>query len=237
VPACSGEDASKFVAEYEGTGTIEPSCLSTVPRTTGRITVDSGPVPRVAAPPSPPMPTSGRSPHRPLPPSSLPFRKCEIARVRTKKPEPPKCVRRRSGPGFQLPAQSPSKGRGGDKTDSEIPGRGQPLPIGKFSAGLALGDSLQAGAAACGIAARAAAARCGVERRNCCRFPVGCPARGASGHARDIPESNTAPSSRADIASFCLAVRWAGRNGTKNAGKHVKRKTPRETGGIVRRGV
>ena len=67
MPACPGEYASKFAAEYEGTGTIEPSCLSTVPRTTGRITVDSGPVPRVAAPPSPPMPTSGRSPHRPLP--------------------------------------------------------------------------------------------------------------------------------------------------------------------------
>jgi hypothetical protein len=98
------------------------------------------------------------------------------------------------------------RGRGGDETGSEILGRGQPLPIGDFSADAAPDDSLRARAAACGIAARAAEAHYEAERRNCCRFPVACPARAASGLAQDIPESNTAPSSRADIASSSLTV-------------------------------
>src|ERR1700728_3518038 len=66
-----GEDRSNPPAKYEGTERIEPPSLSTVPRSAGILITDSGIKPRVAAPPSPPMPTSGRSPRRPLPPSYL----------------------------------------------------------------------------------------------------------------------------------------------------------------------
>src|ERR1019366_8761025 len=101
----------------------------------------------------------------------------------------------------------------------------------KISADAAPGDNSRAPVAASGIAARAAADGCEAVSRNCCKALVARPARGASSLARDTPESNTAPSSRADIASFCLAVsmgrRW---KPTKNAAKHEKRRTPRETG-------
>lgn len=77
----------------------------------------------------------------------------------------------------------------------------EPRPIGGFSGDAAPGDNSTGHGAACGNAARGAAAHCEAVRRNCCRFPVAYPARGANGHARDTPESNTAPSSQADIAS------------------------------------
>jgi hypothetical protein len=78
----------------------------------------------------------------------------------------------------------------------------EPRQFGGLSADAARGDNSTGRGAACGNAERAAAARYEGERRNCCRFPVEYPARGANARARDIPESNTAPSSRADIASL-----------------------------------
>jgi hypothetical protein len=74
-------------------------------------------------------------------------------------------------------------------------------PVRGFSADAAPGDNSTEHGAACGNAGRAAVARCEAERRSCCRVPVAYPAREANGHAPDTPESNTAPSSRADIAS------------------------------------
>jgi hypothetical protein len=84
----------------------------------------------------------------------------------------------------------------------KFPSAIQPWPVGRFSADAARGDSSIGHGAACGNAAQAEAARCEGERRNCCRFPVEYPGRGANGRARDTPELNTAPSSRADIASL-----------------------------------
>jgi hypothetical protein len=60
-------------------------------------------------------------------------------------------------------------------------------------------------AAAFGSAAQAAAARCEEVRRNYCNDPVAHFRRAASGRAPDNPDSNTAPSNRADIAFVCLA--------------------------------
>ena len=53
-----------------------------------------------------------------------------------------------------------------------------------------------------GIAAPAAAARCGAARRNGRNAPAALPESAANGRARRTPDSNTAPSHRADIASF-----------------------------------
>ena len=73
------------------------------------------------------------------------------------------------------------------------------------SAGVRLADSCSARAAAFGSAAPAAAARCEAGRRNCCNDPAARFPRAASGRAPDNPDSNTAPSNRADIAFVCLA--------------------------------
>ena len=83
----------------------------------------------------------------------------------------------------------------------KFPSAIQPWPIGRLSADAAWGDSSTGRGAACGNAAQAAAARYEGERRNCCRFPVEYQGREANGRVRDTPESNTAPSSPADIAS------------------------------------
>jgi hypothetical protein len=158
-------------------------------------------MPRVAAPPSPPMPTRGRSPRRPLPLLARPAPRKKHAH-QGKARTAPMCSEP-CGPGLPLPLKC--EGCGGDEP-LRFCRNGQPLPWGKLSGGAAPGDSSPAAAAAYGNAAQAGAARCGAGRRNCCRFPAARPARGASGRARDIPESNTAPSNRADIASVCLTV-------------------------------
>lgn len=59
-----------------------------------------------------------------------------------------------------------------------------------------------ADAASSEILAATAAEHCATARRSCCKFPAVCPRRAASARARDIPDSNTAPSNPADIASF-----------------------------------
>ena len=121
-----------------------------------------------------------------------------------KRPERRRSIRSRSGPVcLCLCSEGLRRGRDRFARTETI----QPLPWGKFSAGAAPGDSSPADAGACESAVRAVAARCGAGRRNCCKSPAARPARGASGRARDIPESNTAPSIRADIASLSLAVR------------------------------
>ena len=74
------------------------------------------------------------------------------------------------------------------------------------------GDSSRAAAVASGIEAQAAGAHCGEARRNCCRSPAASLARATSALARGIPDSGTAQSSRANIASFSLRTgRCAGR--------------------------
>ena len=73
------------------------------------------------------------------------------------------------------------------------------------SAGDRLADGCSARAAAFGSAAPEAAARCEAVRRNCCNDPEARFPRAASGRAPDNPDSNTAPSNRADIAFVCLA--------------------------------
>ena len=73
------------------------------------------------------------------------------------------------------------------------------------SAGDRLADGCSARAAASGSAAPEAAARCEAVRRNCCNDPEARFPRAASGRAPDNPDSNTAPSNRADIAFVCLA--------------------------------
>jgi hypothetical protein len=160
--------------------------------------VDSGPVPRVAAPPSPP-----NAHERPVPPpASPPFSAVPLAgknaRHTRERPGRPRCVQGRTGP--VCLCRSSARAAAGTKP-YRFCRNGEPLPWEKFSGGAAPADSSPAAAAACGIAVRAGAAHCGAGRRNCCRFPAARPARGASGRARDIRESNTAPSNRADIAS------------------------------------
>ena len=73
------------------------------------------------------------------------------------------------------------------------------------SAGVQLADGCSAHAAAFGSAAPGAAARCEEARRNCCNDPEAHFPRAANGRAPDNPDSNTAPSNRADIAFVCLA--------------------------------
>jgi len=75
----------------------------------------------------------------------------------------------------------------------------------KSTAGVRPGDSSPADADAYGSAAQAVAARCEAVRRNCCNDPEARFRRAASGRAPDNPDSNTAPSNRADIAFVCLA--------------------------------
>jgi len=93
-----GRTQVEFEREYLRTETIELSGLSTVPPAGGKLPVDSGRMPRVAAPPSPPMPTSGRSPHRPLPLFEPPTCYCETARENSKGPEPLRCLQSDPGP-------------------------------------------------------------------------------------------------------------------------------------------
>jgi hypothetical protein len=73
------------------------------------------------------------------------------------------------------------------------------------NAGVRPGDGSPMDAAAFGSAAQAAAARCEEVRRNYCNDPVARFRCAASGRAPDNPDSNTAPSNRADIAFVCLA--------------------------------
>ena len=73
------------------------------------------------------------------------------------------------------------------------------------SAGVRLAYGSPAHAAASGSAAPGAAVRCEGVRRNCCNDPEARSPRAASGRAPDNPDSNTAPSNRADIAFVCLA--------------------------------
>ena len=205
----AGEDASNLESEYEGTEKIEPCRLSTAPATAGILSVDSGTNPRVAAPPSPPMPTSGRSPRRPLPPFCSPHSNNSVHAAQGKGPKSPdelEAVRARSA--FK---SWRGRRRGRDRV-AHAPGRRDPDAAVRsrstsVSAGAAPGDSWPADAGACGSAARAVAARCEAVNRSCCKFPAARPARAASSRARDIRESNTAPSNRADIASSSLAVR------------------------------
>jgi hypothetical protein len=75
----------------------------------------------------------------------------------------------------------------------------------KSSAGVRLADDWPTHAAASGSAAPGAAVRCEGVRRNCCNDPEARSPRAASGRAPDNPDSNTAPSNRADIAFVCLA--------------------------------
>lgn len=73
------------------------------------------------------------------------------------------------------------------------------------SAGVRTGDGSPANAAASGSAVPGAAGRCEAVPRNCCNDPEARFPRAASGRAPDNPDSNTAPSNRADIAFVCLA--------------------------------
>jgi len=102
------------------------------------------------------------------------------------------------------------EGCGGDEIALDLPARSSRchgVRSSRVSAGAAPGGSWPAGADACESAARAVAARCEAVSRSCCRLPAVRPAREANGRARDIRESNTALSNRADIASSSLAVR------------------------------
>ena len=73
------------------------------------------------------------------------------------------------------------------------------------NAGVRVAGGYSARAAASGSAAPGAAVRCEAVRRNCCNDPEARFPRAASGRAPDNPDSNTAPSNRADIAFVCLA--------------------------------
>ena len=115
----------------------------------------------------------------------------------------------------------------------KFPSAIQPWPVGRFSADAARGDSSIGHGAACGNAAQAEAARCEGERRNCCRFPVEYPGRGANGRARDTPELNTAPSSRADIASLVSSQsHLAGRKRTRVPASMWNQPRPVELAGL-----
>src|SRR5579862_3593481 len=146
-------------------------------------------------------PPTGRSPG--LLPHRNKFDFAVRGALREKSPDRPdelEAVRARSA--FHL-----HEGCGGDEIVPDGLGAIQPLPLDNVSAGAAPGDSWPTDAAACEDAAREVAARCEAESRSCCRLPAARPARGASARARDIRESNTAPSIRADIASSSLAIR------------------------------
>jgi hypothetical protein len=143
------------------------------------------------------MPTRGRSPRRPLPLFGLPLAANFFTLTKGKARTAP-CRKSRSGPVWSaFQARGLRRGRTVPPKSQD----GQPRPWSSFSADAAPGDKPPADADACEIAARAEAARCEAGRRSCCKLPAARPARGASGRGRDIPESNTAPSSRADIAS------------------------------------
>ena len=73
------------------------------------------------------------------------------------------------------------------------------------SADVRLACDWPAHAAAFGSAAPEAAVRCEAVRRSCCNDPEARFPRAANGRAPDNPDSNTAPSNRADIAFVCLA--------------------------------
>ena len=99
------------------------------------------------------------------------------------------------------------------------------------SAGVRLADDWPAHAAASGSAAPEAAVRCEALRRSCCNDPEARSPRAASGRAPDNPDSNTAPSNRADIAFVCLAKpRPRRRKEKRTPPKRPDCKTPR-TGG------
>jgi hypothetical protein len=101
----------------------------------------------------------------------------------------------------------------------------------KSSAGVRLADDWPTHAAASGSAAPGAAVRCEGVRRNCCNDPEARSPRAASGRAPDNPDSNTAPSNRADIAFVCLAKpRPRRRKEKRTPPKRPDCKTPR-TGG------
>jgi hypothetical protein len=110
----------------------------------------------------------------------------------------------------------------------------------ELSAGARSGDNWPSAGAAYGSAAGAAAARCGAARRNCRISPVARPAHAASALARNIPDSNTAPSNREDIAWGLthrkVFAETAGERGTRRRGMRAEKEgpAPRETGGIVR---
>ncbi len=108
----------------------------------------------------------------------------------------------------------------------------------ELSAGARSGDNWPSAGAAYGSAAGAAAARCGAARRNCRISPVARPAHAASALARNIPDSNTAPSNREDIASSRLAVSMGRRQEGNQTGRPAcPAEMPRQTGGILRSGV
>ena len=162
-----------------------------------------------------PMPTSGRSPHRPLLFSAISSFVISCPRgVRPsseKGPGRPEilgigaglcgcCFCGGAAAGTKPVPEFRNRSSRCQFWRSAPPGPRDPCAK-KFSADAATADSSRADAAASGIATRAAAARCEVARRNCCTSPAAHPRRAASGLARDTPESSTAPSNRADIAS------------------------------------
>jgi hypothetical protein len=125
--------------------------------------------------------------------------------------------------------------RGTRTVDTEtMRGRRRLRPAARRSgstAGVRPGDSSPADADASGSAAQAAAARCEAVRRNCCNDPEARFRRGASGRAPDNPDSNTAPSNRADIAFVCLAnPRPRRRGGERLPPKRPDSKAPKLAG-------
>ena len=103
------------------------------------------------------------------------------------------------------------------------------------SAGVRLADGSPAHAAASGSAAPGAAVRCEAVRRNCCNDPEARSPRAASGRAPDNPDSNTAPSNRADIAFVCLAKPRPRRRKEKRCRRSAPTAKRQELAGIVRR--
>jgi len=189
------------------------------------------------APPSPPCP------ERPVPPPAAPPFRLTHSRLclscagfalkREEGPNRPESVGCASGLLYRhvleeaAPGTWPASPHGRDVLAAEVAGDsrswGRGVVRGSFSADAGPGDSSRAAGVASESAARGAAARCEAARRSCCKIPAAGPPRAASGLARDTPDSNTAPSNRADIASsFASQKKW---------------ETPRKTGGIVRRGV
>jgi hypothetical protein len=73
------------------------------------------------------------------------------------------------------------------------------------TAGVPQVDGSPTRAGASESAAQVAAGRCEAVRHSCCNDPEARFRRATSGHAPDNPDSNTAPSNRADIAFVCLA--------------------------------
>lgn len=105
------------------------------------------------------------------------------------------------------------------------------------SAAAPSGGNWPARAPASGIAARAVAAHCAKARRNSGRSLAAHPAPAASGLAPGTPDSNTAPSSRACIASsVCLTsfVPATGRGQSWPPNRPVQPLLSCEAGGIVR---